>query len=193
MNFLVLTLSSEHRRCYTFPVNKVYFVKLVAALSFVGVAGCAGNGVRLSKTDGYPEAEKLGIPQAQWGVSRIESRSGGTSRCIPTSTIAVLVTGEVYCRSRVAKEHECPEPYLYSGKISPARAQALFDQARAEFDPEKGAQEACAGAFGTFTIYDREQQRRYSLDTACTQEEPMQQSKAALDQIWKEQCEARQD
>lgn len=169
-------------------MNRFYFTKLIAALALLGGAGCQSNGIPLSETAGYASAKRLGIPKEKWGISRVESTSGGTSRCIPTGTIAVLLTGEVYCRSQGDEGEDCPEPELYAGKIDAARAKALLQQAHDEFDASKDGGDDCVGAFGGFDIYDREAGRLYELSTGCASEEPMPKSDALLRQIWKEQC-----
>lgn len=156
-------------------------------------AGCSPEhkGVTLNPSHGTAFGKALGIPQEKRALSRLEWSAGGSSnQCSPTSKLAVLEDGAVFCWRSALVNDECPAPFTYQGQIPASEAQTLITDTRDEMRasaPEDN--EGCAGGWGTMNLLDQTKGRYYSIDLACQPDTLLQQNRQRVQNIWARICQ----
>lgn len=176
-----------HRRKHFFILC---FLSLVLG---TGQTGChpEHKGVSLHPEHGARINQELEIPTEKQGVTRVEWTAGGSSNpCLPTSKLAVLGDGTVFCWRKAMVNEQCPAPFKYTGSIPAQEAQMLVKDTRDELrasDP--ASSEGCAGGWGSIALLDHEERRYFSIDLSCQGEALMQQNRQRLHEIWRRVCD----
>lgn len=140
---------------------------------------------------GELHAEELEIPAELREEIRLDHRFGGSSNeCQPTSLVAVLKGGKVFCSAHRKVGEECPPPFKHQAQIPAEQVDALLEIAYEEFSKNKAGDESCDGGWSRVNLYDREGGWFYSLSTACRRDEPLERTQSTLREIWDAHCEA---